>query len=1128
VTTEENGIEQWFFVTKAQDSLDQIRKWSGGNEPDLYPYIKDFFVGALGYPKDKVKINATGREGFPDIVLISKDSTSSIQTAWVSAEVKKEPRIFRDPQARREVLESRLKKYVTADTVHGLLIDPLTIAVYLPDCRETKVVKLDEVQIGDLLDPNSVNSLAFLSYDNSVSEISIAEFREGSTPVGYLSIASTEEREKLHDALRICARELIDYASAKLNEEKQMYKEFASELESLKGYSINNKSSLRVREARLRSKYSSAIHLIEEVLPEFERQIGKQTPTDPGEAADYITEVFGTEAASLVLSRIVFVRFAEDNALTTRKISNGGIRVFRSFYTYIKDDYRWLLRGAYEDARQIYARLFEESIFDWVHEGNGQLARILERIFYRLNAFNFGLITGDILGNIYEAFLDRPRRKKLGEYYTKPAIVKFILDKVGFPEEPAPLLDPACGSGSFLVKALLMSVDKMISRGVKPKNAIESSLELIHGLDINVFASFVTQLQILWSIFPYLASNERHRMPEANVYGGLNSLEYDPQLTLGEALTAPLEREATLIRDSKYRFVVGNPPYIRNERLKDRGPWRAYYSTVDRRNSDIAFYFVQRALLGGKRETDVSEDTMPPWLEDKGILGFVLSLGFANSQAALALRQAILKFKILHLVDLELVAYRLFDADVVPMLVVVQKEDPPADWTVSVRVVDPSHKDDDGNIDIGKAPAHSVRQSLLQENLVNPFGYFLTKLMGKDSEILEKLLAKRQRLARYALPFQDRAGRGDTDANETVEEEEPSNFALMYGMKLGSGDKIKTSQASGTYPIFKGSDVATYYLDRGGSEGWVNPDDAEGKSIWGHLEELHEAAYVLPCIVIAPIAAKFNPKDLAFNNSTIVFVPDNDHGNFPWDAYFNSALVRFIHHVSLRTTILLRRRCTLYPRTFEVLPVSDTMFDHQDELNRIAEEFRTLASAIKRRWDIIEEKINASEKKRLAVFPGVDFSNWGGTAIGSVVLADLNGEEVLTAIAPDQSMSMFFLRGPQALLKMVAFLLPDDEDAEISANMIQRLEVPTDYEAIVKAIDDADNPASPDILRFKKLSAEADMIIEASFGLSEEDRQYIHKRLGEHPLALLEPRYPWTAGAHHQKTRVYAPSVRFG
>ena len=57
---------------KAQvEALNRIRHWHG-NEPDLYPYIKDLFVDVFGYPKENVKINSTQRSGFPDILLNSK------------------------------------------------------------------------------------------------------------------------------------------------------------------------------------------------------------------------------------------------------------------------------------------------------------------------------------------------------------------------------------------------------------------------------------------------------------------------------------------------------------------------------------------------------------------------------------------------------------------------------------------------------------------------------------------------------------------------------------------------------------------------------------------------------------------------------------------------------------------------------------------------------------------------------------------------------------------------------------------------------------------------------------------------------------------------------------------------
>lgn len=1115
---------------KAQEALNKIRKWEGGNEIDLYPYIKDLFVDVFGYPKESVKLNTTQREGFPDIILLSKDSTPQMQVPWVCAEVKRERGLFRSTEGRKDAIETRLKKYVTAHTVYGLLIEPLTIGIYLPDCREIRIIKLDEIQASNLTDSNDANNLNFLSYENSVSEKALETFRNGETPTGYLSIATREERERLHDALRVCARELMDYASAKLKEERTQYANFAKELAALGTQGENQaKTSFQLRQARLKIKYKKAIHVVDYILPEFEKQLGKQTPPDPEKAANYIADVFATEAASLVLSRIIFIRFAEDHHLTTRKISNGGISAFSRLITYTKEEYQWLLRLAYADASHIYARLFEDSIFDWAHEGNGQLAKILERVFYRLNAFNFELITGDVLGNIYEAFLDKKRRKKVGEYYTKPEIVNFILGALRFSNEPSSILDPACGSGSFLVQALSVSTERMVSQGVAPKVAIESTLELIHGLDINVFASFITQLQILWNIFGYIETFAKHQLPELKVYGGLNSLEYDPQLTLGEAVTMPLEQEATLVRDSKYRMVVGNPPYIRNERLRDKGEWRGYYSTVDKRNSDIAFYFVQRALLGGTRKTDTGEDSMPPWLEEKGKLGFVLSIGFANSRAALALRQSMLSFKILHLVDLELVAYRLFDADIVPMLIVIQREPAPPDWEVEVRVVDPSHKDDRGNIQIEKAQPYKLRQSLLAVNDVNPFGYFLTNLRDDDVPILSRLFSIQKTVSDYGLPISAPTKPSKKKESEN-DEEELTNVALLFGMKLGSGTKIKETETTGAFKILKGSDVSTYLVDDTASEGWIHPDDVESKSVWGYLDKLHDVAYVLPCIVVAPVAARFNPKNIAFNNSTIIFVPNNDCKDFPWETYFNSSLVRFIHHVSLRTTILLRRRCTLYGRTVERFPVADQLLERKRELTIIANELRTLAPKIKQRWILVDQAIESSEKKRLSAF-GLDFTTWSGTASGNPVLTEIAERPSLTLVDDEGTRSLFYIQAPIPLLKMIEYLLTqneeDEDELEVSATNLQMLEIPTNYEELAKMIDDAKNPDSPDILRFKELMSLADKIIEKAFGLTPTDSAYIRKRLDTYPISTFEPRLPWTIGAHHQKTRIYVPDKRF-
>jgi type I restriction-modification system DNA methylase subunit len=68
------------------------------------------------------------------------------------------------------------------------------------------------------------------------------------------------------------------------------------------------------------------------------------------------------------------------------------------------------------------------------------------------------LLRGDILGNLYQSYFDPETRLALGEFYTPPEVVDFILDAVGYAGPQvivSRLLDPACGSGTFLVHALL-------------------------------------------------------------------------------------------------------------------------------------------------------------------------------------------------------------------------------------------------------------------------------------------------------------------------------------------------------------------------------------------------------------------------------------------------------------------------------------------------------------------------------------------------------------------------------------------------------------------------------------------------------------------------------------------------
>ena len=61
----------------------------------------------------------------------------------------------------------------------------------------------------------------------------------------------------------------------------------------------------------------------------------------------------------------------------------------------------------------------------------------------------------DLFKALYEDLFPRALRRQLGEYYTPDWLADHVLDQVGYAGQPgARLLDPACGSGTFLVMAI--------------------------------------------------------------------------------------------------------------------------------------------------------------------------------------------------------------------------------------------------------------------------------------------------------------------------------------------------------------------------------------------------------------------------------------------------------------------------------------------------------------------------------------------------------------------------------------------------------------------------------------------------------------------------------------------------
>jgi len=215
------------------------------------------------------------------------------------------------------------------------------------------------------------------------------------------------------------------------------------------------------------------------------------------------------ETAYTQFSRLLLVRIAEDKAFLKQKLSNGGLQTALSLITYITEAYKQILKLAFDDASHAYKRLFKEFVYDWYWEGDGELNDSIKKVLWFLNQYKFSKIQRDVFKHIYQFHMDRRERRRIGEYYTPDEVVKYILDKVGYVSSidlrGLKLLDPGCGSGTFLVEAVNRL--KSMKLGLSAKELLfmaagrpgpPRELGCVFGFDILPFPVYLSESNLLF------------------------------------------------------------------------------------------------------------------------------------------------------------------------------------------------------------------------------------------------------------------------------------------------------------------------------------------------------------------------------------------------------------------------------------------------------------------------------------------------------------------------------------------------------------------------------------------------------------------------------------------------------
>ena len=284
-----------------------------------------------------------------------------------------------------------------------------------------------------------------------------------------------------------------------------------------------------------------------------------------------------------------------------------------------------------------YETLFYPAENDWAgalifaHETAADAWR---SVLGELYQFNFKEIRTDILGGIFQRLIAPEERHKFGQHYTNEDLVD-VVNAFCIRKAEDVVFDPACGSGSFLVRAYHRKAH------LDPSRLHQDRIAEIYGADISLFAAHLATLN--------LASRDINEEENYPRIARRNFFE----IRAGEKfwqLPGGLRGERTIepIFLPKLNAVVGNPPYVRQELIPRRtdkprpGPMQAKEDLFElckalwqvelTGRSDLHCYFWPAAAA---------------FLKEKGWFGFLVSSSWLDVEYGFALQAWVLThFKI--------------------------------------------------------------------------------------------------------------------------------------------------------------------------------------------------------------------------------------------------------------------------------------------------------------------------------------------------------------------------------------------------------------------------------------------------------------------------------------------------
>ena len=873
-------------------------------------------------------------------------------------------------------------------------------------------------------------------------------------------------------------------------------------------------------------------------------------------------EAFIQESAALVLSRLLMIRFSEDHMLLERYISNGGISAFSHYAAHFAKPYQRLVRDAYENARPVYHHLFADSALDWIIDGDSQqFSGHLVHAMWIMAKWNFATVRGDILSGVYDRYLEPKQRKLLGEVYTRPEIARYILESAGYSAD-CRILDPACGTGTFLVEAFesVRQASEQANVGLDVSD-VYSVLPRLNGLDINGFSATIAKIQLLWHVLICIRDGDISQIRDAikalRVEGGHSSLDtWGRPMSKGVGIELGLhvprkskreERDAGSFKnissdEGSYDIVVGNPPFVRIERVEINPVTAREYDEIVHKKTDFSELFVYRALKW--------------WLKDGGRCALILPFSVLESGGAERLRTFLENYRLIEIIDLELVGQVLFQGvAIVACVLIVEKNAASADDQVVVTTVTSDCIDERSRrIDMEKAIRTTMRRSEITQKAYLPnsgdqFGdeldddeqeeystnALLTKVKPDDVALLRRLAAlpRLENLIQCGYRNKKDRARRQLQKPSTGLENWTKRPLSGKGVEIGS----RTAPSSGL-PIFKGANTFPDGVVGAPFAYWNgDPSLVKGPRFyaWGNCVRA-DRCFGFREISVVPFAAP-HPENAYFHN-TLHVVQLNEE--FPLNVYLLSSIPQWFALKTARMTVLFARRAHWYTASIFRTPIPPDRSDARLELRALGEAIAELDRELSAGVTALENlaapaadkaTVGAVAQRGGVQFPGQDDWIDADASAEELAVVETPNEVIiesadLALFAPTRSGRPCAISFKDPLLRRWVAAMGRQcllNDKVPTKSWLKNLGVPRDLNSAVELIDRIESGTAK--VELENRLSDLDRLVAGWCGLSDRDLEYIRSEMRVDPfLRGVAPTWQHTAPRRFRGYSAFAES----